>query len=429
MKLPKSAFVVSFIANAILLTLVLQRRPGAAEIHSGPDTPAPNKKLFSAPSELSATQLAAFQSGDFAQLKAAGVPDDVAHVLVAGRAYARYLAVLQQRGKMTGLGSRSYWMSNPKKSAEYDEIKEAETKADHELQASLQLAFPEVDFADTWSSAGAHPYLPPAAREKLARIEKDYEEIANEINSHAEAGLLFPSDLAKLKLLEEEKKRDIAAALSPAEWEELQLHESNTAQEIRSRFGDAIASEADYRKIFALRKAYDDLYPFKPGSSDSAEQRAAYAQTQAEIISVIGEQNYAAFLRDQDQDYKNLGTIAKRLELPGNTPDLVYATRDRYAAASQALLQNNSLSAEEYNAQFKILAENAHAELQATLGAEGAAAYLARGSNNWIEMLESRTAFSTNPKDAPIHSNAYGTTFRIYRTTSLPRSVTAAPKN
>jgi len=48
--------------------------------------------------------------------------------------------------------------------------------------------------------------------------------------------------------------------MTPEEYEQYNLHSSQTAMNIRSRYGDAIQTEDDYKKIFALQKAYDDQY-------------------------------------------------------------------------------------------------------------------------------------------------------------------------
>ena len=40
------------------------------------------------------------------------------------------------------------------------------------------------------------------------------------------------------------------------------------------------------------------------------------------LRAVIGEETYAAFKRANDQEYKDLAVLTKRIELPADTPDL-----------------------------------------------------------------------------------------------------------
>ena len=356
---------------------------------------------------LTASQSAALRSADLAQMKAAGVPDDVAHILAAGRAYAKMNALEQALKKFRPKDSR-YWRN----SQSYEDNRTEEQQAEHqkvyeEFNAAMERAFPELVENE---AAATPPFLPAAARQKLARIEKDYSELESEIRSHAVSGILLSSDTAKLRLLKDEKQRDLANALSPAELEEFQLHDerSGTVGTIRSHYGDLIESEADYRKIFALQKAFDDRFPGQ-GDADSNLRDDAYAQLRADIFTVIGQDKYAVFQHEHDRSYNALTAITERLKLPADAPDLIYAARDRYAAESQTIAQNSSLSLQAQRAQLNVLAEKARADLEAQLGPEGTRAYVER--SEWLTLLTSGSAFSTNPKDAPIHTNVGVTEF------------------
>ncbi len=408
----RSLLIASLAGNAALLAW-LALRPANPPVSVTPVAlVAPT-----ASTSLTATQANALKSGDPAQMKAAGVLAEVANILMAGRAYAK-LQAMDQAQKKARIALPGYWRnSRYDQPPQTDEQRAAEEKASEEFNTAMERAFPGVVENE---AAAERPFLSPAARAKLARIEKDYAEIEKEINSHTKSGVLLPSDTAKLKLLEEEKHRDIAAALSPAEFEELQLHDTNseTVQTIRSYYGDAIQSEADYRKIFALRKAYDDRYPFK-GEADPTAREAAYVQLRSAILTVIGEENYAAFQRANDRSYKDLTAITQRLELPANTPDVVYAARDGYALQSQAINQNPSLTHAERRAQLTALGEKARADLLSRLGPEGAAVYT--GHTEWLNLLKDGSAFSTNPKDAPDYSHAGTTIYRLSGPRPTPR--------
>lgn len=348
---------------------------------------------------LTAAQANALKSGDPAQMKAAGVPDEVANILAAGRAYANGQALDRAHKKLRVPDAR-YWRNSRSDQPELtEEQRAAEDKVQKEFSAAMERAFPGGDGDD--ASDAPYSYLPPTAREKLARIEKDYDEIEAEIYSHTKSGIQLPSDLAKLKLLEEEKRRDIAAALTPAELGELQLHDngSETVQTIRSRYGDAIPSEADYRKIFALQKAYDDRFSSANEQEISPASTAANAQLRADILAIIGEENYASFQRANDEGYRILTAITERLQLPSTTPGAIYAVRDGYALQAQAINGNAALTDEDQRTQLIALGEKAHAAILTKLGPEGATVYTEH--TEWLDLLKSGSAFSTNPKDAP----------------------------
>ncbi|HWA27676.1 MAG TPA: hypothetical protein VG734_18615 [Lacunisphaera sp.] len=406
---------LSLAANAAFLVTFFVR-PAPAGGSSAASSAASVASANPAPAgagELTATQLAALTSGDLAQMKAARIPDDIARQLVIARAYAKLMA-RQRAFYRPPETSGAYW-ANPI-SAYRNRTKEERAemlKAQREFSEALRGS--EADFMDRGGSR--FDYLPATKRDQISRIIQDYDEMRNEINSDMFSGIQLPSDREKLKLLRQEQERDIADALTPAEFEQYLLHSSQTANNVRNRYGDAIRTEDDYKKIFALQKAYDDqysnqeLFPFGGGTPSQelmAARRNAEIKLQADIQAAIGEEGYAALQRAADQEYRALTSVAKRLNLPATTADTVYAARDTYAAQSQQINQDASLSSQDRRAQLKALGDRARTELASSLGAEGAEAYAQRA--NWLNMLRSGTAFSTNPKDVPAGRTSMGTT-------------------
>ena len=61
--------------------------------------------------------------------------------------------------------------------------------------------------------------LPREKIDQLQRIEEDYNELRNQVNTAAK-GLILPEDREKLALLETEKRADFAKILSPQELED-----------------------------------------------------------------------------------------------------------------------------------------------------------------------------------------------------------------
>jgi hypothetical protein len=298
------------------------------------------------------------------------------------------------------------------------------TKAQRQLTETIRTAFGE-DTPGYQGGAQRLDFLSSAKQAELRQIEQDYNDMTSEIYREQE-GVSLPSDEAKLKLLREEKERDIAAALSPQEREQYELHLSQTASAIRSTYGDAIQTEDDYKKVFALRKAFDDQYrnPQRAGtvlSPDQVRDRAeAQKQLDLQIRAVIGEDNFAATIKANDPDRKLLTSLQNRLNLPANVTDQVFAARDSYAAQTQAIHADANLTLAQQRAQITALANQAVADLTAQLGKDAASAYAQRAS--WIQMLKSGSAYSTNPKDSPhgVYNN-YNTVFPLRSSQTPPR--------
>jgi len=384
-------FITFFVRSAAPPAATVETKPAATVAKAGPSLP------------VSSPIAATLTSGDLGQLKAAGIPDEVARSILFGRAHSRLQA--RQRALFQPLTPNSRYWSNPNYASTWTKERRLEmAKAQREFEAAMRELGDGSPFRNPFETETEFSYLPAAKREQLRRIRQDYGEMRNEFNETD--GIQLASDRLKVKMLQEEQERDIAAALSPQELEEYLLRTSPTAQSVRRNYGDAIQSEDDYKKVYALQKAFDEQYPNRdrinrsetPSPALKARQEAE-RRLQEDILAVVGESNFAAAQRMADQEFKALTALEKRLNLPTGTADQLYASRDAYALQSRQISENPSLSNQERVAQLTSLAGQATANLRATLGKEGAEAYIQQAS--WINMLSLGTAFSTNPKDSP----------------------------
>jgi hypothetical protein len=239
------------------------------------------------------------------------------------------------------------------------------------------------------------------------------------------SGIQLASDKQRLALLRAERDRDIAALLSPAEIAEYDLRNSNTSLALRTRFGDAIQSEDDFRKLYALQKAFDDKFALDPSGQrptpEFMQQRAAAErQLQDEFRAALGDEKFASLQRASDQELRAVDALASRLNLPAGTADRIAANREALAAESQKINNDSSLGMTERRAKLQELASRARTELAQTLGSEAADAYAQRAS--WLSLLQNGVAFATNPKDSPVQVGLGGS--NVYPV--LPAGVTGA---
>jgi hypothetical protein len=213
-------------------------------------------------------------------------------------------------------------------------------------------------------------------------------------------GIQLASDKEKLRLLRAERDRDIAALLTPAELADYELRTSPSAAAVRARYGDAIATEADFKKLFALQKAYDEKFPAESLSGrvspETLRARSdAQKQLQADIRTAVGDDAYAALRRSADPELRALDSLANRVGLPATTTERVATARETYAAESQRINADTALTAAQRRTQLHELGTRARTELTTTLGAEVADAFAPRAS--WVGMLQGGLAFSTTP--------------------------------
>jgi hypothetical protein len=401
----------SLALNAGLIAKLLLHPSSASPVAAAP-VPAAGEELSRG---RSAALTAALASGDRAALAAAGFSAEDIRDFILGRAYARF-AEQSRAFRSSSNNDGRYWKNNARNSMPSAAQNAAMVKAQRQLSEAVRVAFGD-DAPESQAGGPSLNFLTAAKRTELRRIEQDYSDMNSEIYREQQ-GISLPSDEAKLKLLREEKERDIAAALSPEEREQYELHLSSTASSIRATYGDAIQTEDDYKKIFALRKTYDEQYRNgqRPGEVLTPEQARARAEAQKQldlqIRAVIGEDTFAETIRANDPERKLLGTLQNRLNLPANVSDEVFASRDAYASQTQAINADSSLTVAQQRAQITALGNQALEELTAKLGKEAATAYAQRAV--WIQMMKSGNAYSTNPKDSPQGAyNTYNAVFSV----------------
>jgi hypothetical protein len=379
----------SVVANLALAGALFLRAPAPTD--SGAADSALSAHMSSGSGASDALR-AALAAGDVVALEAAGIPRETARRLAANGALARATEkwrALQARLATTG----RWWRNGALTPAEREEFTQAQRELSEAMTATYGVDLLSRGQVDTLA------FLPPAKKQALSRIMQDYEEMMAKFGAN---GIQLPSDREKLKLLRAERDRDIAALLSPAELADYEMRTSSSAQTLRNRFGDAIESEDDFRKLFTLQKAFDEKNPPFSGrvTPEMAMQRtAAERQLQEDMRAALGEDKYAAIRRTADNDLRTVESLASRLNLPADTTDRVAATRASYAADSQRINSDTSLTPQQRRTQLQELANRAKADLAATLGVEAAEAYAQRST--WVSMLQGGIAYSTNPKDAP----------------------------
>lgn len=381
----------SLCANAALVAYVALR-PADSSRSAPPARSSGSTSSIAGGSHSQDALRAALASGDAAALEAAGVSPEIARQLALGRIFSR----LGERAGSARAGSATdgkWWRSR----ATNPGAREQQLVSRRELSDALMAAFGD-DFGLLGGDASALAFLPTAKRDALRRINQDYDEMMAKFSA---GGVQLASDKEKLRLLKAERDRDIAALLTPAEREAYEMRTSPSALAVRSRYGDAIETEAEFQAIYALQKAFDEKHPRDAlvgrVSPETLRGRAdAERQLGNDIRAAVGDDRYAALRRASDYDVRTVDSLVSRLNLPASTTDTVLATREALAAESQRIAANAAVPMTERRAQIQELAGRAKSDLTRALGAEAAEAYAQRSP--WMSMLQGGMAYSTTPQ-------------------------------
>lgn len=394
MKTATLVLLASLAANAVLLA-VLVLRPAAAPAPSGAAAAVPSafgSSRAGNTGERDPALRAALASGNARELEAAGVDPALARELVLGRTLSRLVA--KARAEKAAPADARWWRTP----APGNPAREQQAILRRELSDAFAAAFgDDAGLLGGGAQASHLAFLPPEKREALRRINLDYEEMMAKFSA---GGVQLASDRDRLKLLREERERDIAALLSPEERLAYELRTSPTAAVVRARYGDAIETEDDFRKIYALQKAFDEKFPLETARNrNNPEGMRAFAdaqrQLQDDIRAAVGDTAYAALRRASDTDLRTVDSLVSRLNLPPATTDRVAAARESFAAASQRISADPALNPTQRRAQIQELGTRARAEVQQVLGAEATDAYAQRSP--WLSMLQGGVAYSTTP--------------------------------
>lgn len=380
MKVPLLLLAGSLVANAALL-VTLARRPASSP--PAATAPAPTRP---APAPDPAERLrAALASGQARDLEAAGLDPAAARDLLLGR---RLAAVLQ---RPRPAGGERWWRADP-----------AAGQHREQLRRELGVILGQTLGDDAGLAGPGLGFLPPAKQAALRRIDQDYADLRARFGT---GGIVLPADQERLRLLAAERERDLAALLSPEERAAYDLRFSPSAAVVRARYGEGLETEEEFRRVFALQRAFDERFPPETAATrndPAGRQQFAAAQRQLEddVRAALGEAAYARVRRTQDGDLRNLEGLASRLNLPADTTARLAAVRENFATASQRVQTDASLPPDQRRARVQALAAEARTTLTQTLGPEAAEAY-ARQSP-WVTMLQGGLAFSlTPPADLP----------------------------
>jgi hypothetical protein len=406
----------SLVANAALVTVTLRKGSASTEsstsasrTSSGGSIASVKPRAGSAAAnfKLPPEFLAALNGNDPESLRdmlrAAGLSDEMVRSIVQMRLWKKYEDRFKALNPQQNNDPNKPWWKDDR--GQQNRWNGGMTKAQRDEQRRLQREVQDemVRLLGTdpnqnrWQDARL-AFLPSEKRQALQQIQQDYQELMSEINQDAQ-GFRMPSDAEKLRFLQEEQKRDIEALMTPDELQAYELRNSNTANQLRWKMTQYDATEQEYMAIFPLQKAFDDKYnqqnndPFgyNPEQRDQNYWKArqeAEKQLQEQIRGLIGEERYADSIRRQDQDWQQLEAATRRLALPADTPQKLFAVRDNVASSVQQIADNPNFTAEQKKQELASIASATRDQIRAALGEEGAQAYFKNNGMAWLKELD-----------------------------------------
>jgi len=240
--------------------------------------------------------------------------------------------------------------------------------------------------------------LPVAKLQQLSVIQRDYDELQQEIFAEMQKrgpGGFTADERKKLSLLQDELQRDFQQALTPEEYYEYQLRSSPTAQRLRSQLGLLKPTEAEYKALFALQSSVDEKYSMRFGSPDDTARQAyatAIKNLQPQIQAALGPDRYADYQQLMQSGNDKVTRLMARLGLPLATAGQLETIRNETAQRLMAIRGDAQIPAAEKVGRINALATETEARLTTALGgARGLEAY-ADLKGDWLRGLRAQAA-------------------------------------
>ncbi len=336
----------------------------------------------------------ALQSDDLgtliARLRAAGFPAAAIRAIVGAQIQKRFAD--RMNALVRTVEDTPFWRPAPMNSMNNPKLMEERQQIYRERARLLRELLGPDTFAYSGDATAAQRRqfgdLPKSKIDAIERINEDYAEMLSQVRA-ATQGITLPEDREKIALLEREKRADLAAILTPAEFADYEMRTSPITMRIRAALTLMDATEAEFRAIFAAQQPFAAiLYPERmtSGSDQMQLRREATTKMEAQLKAALGDTRANEFLRASNYEFQQLVQIAQRENLPASAAVRAYELRTTTSEESARIGSNHNLSNEDKRAALKTLAQNTALQLVATLGATGGQAYAQSAS--WLKAIE-----------------------------------------
>jgi len=297
------------------------------------------------------------ESADFKQymanLRAIGCPEETIRDLIVADVNKMYVP------RFAALAAETQKFDFWRKRSKSKEGLTTQLRALQEEKKALlrELLGIDNDPYEKWANAdvnrlreeGKYSFLSAEKQAQVRAIMEKYETLPEALKGSGRDGLLISSGNDS-KRLREQRQQELAQVLSPEELKELSLRDSNTADAVRSRFGNMDLTEAEYRKLYDLRKAYEDTQGAIADMSDPEKVRQrseARQQLNEAYKTAFGEERWNELQRQQDPTWRNLSQLAQQNNISQAVISEAWQQQRQVGEQIMRTLQDQSMSHEQ----------------------------------------------------------------------------------
>lgn len=240
--------------------------------------------------------------------------------------------------------------------------------------------------------------VPPEKLSDVQQLLREFEEARSDIYSSGGGVMIGPEIQKRVEALQKEHHAALGRVLTPPELEEWNLRNSDTARSIRYQLSAFNPSEEEFRTVFKLQGAFEELFPrvMSPSSPEEQQRRGeAQRQLTEQIKAALGPVRATEYERANDFNYRQTMQLVARLELPAVTTDQIYEVQKDIREKMNTVMRSSPAPAER-EPQLAQLATEAETRVTSILGARGFEAYKQYGGS-WMQSLRPRPAPNAAP--------------------------------
>ncbi|AHF93039.1 hypothetical protein OPIT5_25350 [Opitutaceae bacterium TAV5] len=407
MTTPRVRFLypVSLLANiglaAVLVFLLVARHSAARHPrHQPAQSPAPahapSRPLWP---ELSPATLDALRAHDPAAereaLTLAGFPSAQIRKHIASQVrkdYEKRIAALHP------YDPQAWWQQPPWKPENYLEgdARDQARRLKKEMREQIARALGPLGADPNLFRKSELAAIPEAKRQAVANLEADYGDLLEDLETDMR-DFALPGDAEQRALLQSERRRELAALLTPEELRDYDRANTTTALFIHAGAARIAATAEEFNRIYELSRPYYEE-TLRPGAIfDDKKARERLKEKRDGMIELLGDERYRLFAREENYDYKGLVQLATRLNLPAGTADRVYELREQLAAACARIDQDTALDRDRKRAALARAADDLRAQAKTLLGNEAGQAWLDSDSAYWVNNVAKGDILTCDP--------------------------------
>jgi hypothetical protein len=367
--------------------------------------PAPGPRVRSAPALAPTivsnlftwTQLETQDYRDYIQrLRRIGCPEETIRDLIIAdieKAYAPRLAAL--RARRTDL---QFWHSDEEEyqnQLNHKEIARQERILDEEKRRLIRDLIGADLYTERLRLKGETDYydrrlgvFPAEKRVQIRTILEQFhdQDWAIREKQWQEGETLTAEDGIRLVELRRAKEEALGKLLTADEREQLELWMSPVSDRVRFEMYGMNSTEEEFRKVFALRRQFEEKYgeaSLNPAESATAAHRAeGEAELRESIKTALGEARYALYERGQDHQFHQLSALAAQFNLGQDKVAEIYAMQKLLRDHRQQVQGNPDLAPAQRNQVIHELQAETERSIRAALGDRAYREYQRSGLSN-----------------------------------------------